>query len=101
VTGALEVSEEDGVVTVGSQKLEGWIHKNGACPTCVSPTIYYEKYDAVFCPQCNQWLESQCGDPGCCYCPRRPDRPIAGGPDRAAVSGAMLRATHPDRGSED
>lgn len=78
VTATVRVSQEDGVVTVGCQRLEGWIQENSGCPACATPTVYYERYDAVFCPQCNRWLESQCGDASCGYCRQRPGRPLAG-----------------------
>lgn len=36
---------------------------------CVS---YNEKYDARYCTNCYTWMEVDCGDKDCCYCPGRP-----------------------------
>jgi hypothetical protein len=32
-------------------------------------------YDAKFCRRCDIWLEGACGDRGCEFCARRPERP--------------------------
>lgn len=34
-----------------------------------------EKYDAYYCPKCDAWLEGQCDDPLCRFCPGRPTNP--------------------------
>jgi hypothetical protein len=73
------LSEDDGVVSISTQTLEGWILE-GSCPACAARIVYHDKYDAAFCPQCNQWLESRCGDARCAYCARRPERPLTGEP---------------------
>lgn len=36
---------------------------------------YDERYDADYCPKCNEWLEKQCSDSDCFYCRSRPERP--------------------------
>jgi len=33
--------------------------------TCGHKGILNEKFDAYFCPDCDKWLESKCGDPNC------------------------------------
>lgn len=34
-----------------------------------------EKHDAYFCKVCDAWLESQCTDSDCEFCPNRPEKP--------------------------
>jgi hypothetical protein len=48
------------------------------CPDCNNLISYSEKYDAYFCPTCDEWLESKCSDPECIYCPQRPEKPNEG-----------------------
>lgn len=35
-----------------------------------------EKHDAMFCADCNEWIETACGDAGCEFCATRPPVPI-------------------------
>ena len=37
---------------------------------------YSEKYDAWYYPETNEWAEPKCHDPNCCYCVKRPERPL-------------------------
>ena len=39
------------------------------------PISYNERHDAYFCSTCDKWLENPCGDPLCCYCSKRPEKP--------------------------
>lgn len=48
---------------------------NNKCK-CGTTEVYYEKYDAYFCPKCNKWLESGCNDPNCEFCKDRPKKPL-------------------------
>lgn len=46
---------------------------------CGAASIRSEKYDAYYCPICNEWLESKCGDLAgdpCIYCKDRPEKPL-------------------------
>jgi len=43
---------------------------------CNSFEVYYDKYDAYFCPQCNLWLEKKCKNSDCEYCNKRPENPL-------------------------
>lgn len=70
----LEIEDEN-VVDVGGKKIKGMI-LDEMCDTCGSRKVYYEKYDAKFCPQENKWLENNCFDPQCDYCKNRPEKPI-------------------------
>ena len=45
------------------------------CDTCGKKIFYFCKYDAEFCSNCNKWLRSNCGDPDCSYCGKRPETP--------------------------
>jgi len=37
--------------------------------------IYSAKYDAVYCADCDEWLEGKCPDTECEYCSVRPEKP--------------------------
>ena len=64
-------------ITIDGVTVDGWRWGDGGiCPACRQQGYYYQAYDAVFCAECNAWLESRCGDPACCYCARRPERPL-------------------------
>jgi predicted RNA-binding Zn-ribbon protein involved in translation (DUF1610 family) len=56
------------------------------CNECGLPLMLSEAYDSVFCPQCDQWRESACLDPGCVACRERTSRPS---------EAADLRASNP------
>jgi hypothetical protein len=65
---------ENELVIIDEFKLDGWI-ENANCD-CGAPLVYFERYDAQFCPECNEWRQSRCGDRNCYYCPGRPERPL-------------------------
>lgn len=49
------------------------------CSTGPYPTEefpYSEKYDAFYDRNKNEWIDSKCHDPNCCYCVGRPERPL-------------------------
>ncbi len=48
----------------------------GNCEHCSSVILYFYKYDAFICPECNEWLEKGCNDPECMFCANRPDTPL-------------------------
>ncbi|MCD7991647.1 MAG: toxin-antitoxin system protein [Clostridia bacterium] len=50
-------------------------YAGGHCERCNEPLVLIFRYDAVCCPQCNQWVDEKCGDPDCCFCGGRPDTP--------------------------
>lgn len=37
---------------------------------------YNRELDVYICPACNQYMEPGCGQSGCVFCRRRPDRPL-------------------------
>jgi hypothetical protein len=72
----MNIMETDTTVIVDGFEFEGFIDDENLCKNCGNNQIYFDKYDAYFCPKCNLWLENKCGDPDCYYCPKRPDRPL-------------------------
>lgn len=44
------------------------------CPHCGSTGVYYEKYDAYACDECDVWIEGV-GEGYCLFCMERPERP--------------------------
>jgi hypothetical protein len=76
IGGVLVVSHEEAAwITIGSDTFEGWID-DVTCEKCNSRRIYYDTYDAFFCPPCNRWLEDICRDATCRFCITRPSRPL-------------------------
>ena len=49
---------------------------NERCRSCKAQVYYKHLYDAKYCRQCNQWLESACLDFDCVACNERPFRPL-------------------------
>ena len=47
------------------------------CEKCDATPRYNEKYDSYYCPQCNEWIESKCGDESCEFCKDRPEGPFS------------------------
>ncbi len=45
------------------------------CENCGQATIHAYRYDAEFCPTCNEWVGPPCG-PNCHHCGNRPERPL-------------------------
>jgi hypothetical protein len=67
----------DGTLMVKGSVIRGFIAEDRCCPKCEGPCVLYsDEYDAYLCPNCNTWLESQCSDPNCGYCPKRPSAPF-------------------------
>ena len=65
-----ENKREREIVFCGKWKIGGAILEV-RCDICDSNLIRFDKYDANFCPICNEWL-----DPNCSYCNNRPDTPF-------------------------
>lgn len=45
------------------------------CFMCNKQSSYKPEYDAVFCNECNIWLEKKCEDLECFFCSKRPQTP--------------------------
>lgn len=67
--------ENENIVNINQHKVGGFLSEEN-CPNCGTRKVYHEDFDAYFCPQENIWLESQCGDPECDYCKKRPKVPL-------------------------
>ena len=71
----MTITENNNIVNVNDESIVGFI-ADEVCPKCASKQVYYEKFDAYFCPQCNVWLENHCSDAKCSYCKDRPAKPL-------------------------
>jgi hypothetical protein len=69
------IEDENSIVHIGEKTINGFI-SDDECTTCNSKIIFSEDFDALFCPQCNRWLESKCADKNCDYCKNRPIKPL-------------------------
>lgn len=67
--------KDNNTVDIDGKKVEGFV-LDEVCDTCGSKKVYYEKYDANFCPQENKWIDNNCLDPQCDYCKNRPEKPL-------------------------
>jgi len=65
---------EDDLVVIDGIRIVGSL-EDGPCE-CGSRIVYFDRYDALFCPECNTWLQARCSDPRCGYCVRRPAQPL-------------------------
>jgi len=68
-------NDEARTVPIDGQTIEAW-PCNESLHDRLQSVFYYDKYDALFCPDCNVWLERACRDSLCPYCSGRPERPL-------------------------
>ncbi len=71
----VEFDEEKDAVVIDGIAIAGFIDSR-PCNTCGALLVYFDTYDASFCPHCNVWKEGRCLDPSCSYCRHRPKRPL-------------------------
>lgn len=71
----IEENQDEDLVRINGLEIAGHI-ADGNCSACQLPRIYYEDYDAYFCPRCNIWLEHSCSDSTCEFCTKRPQHPL-------------------------
>ena len=45
------------------------------CPKCRTLAVLSPRWDAIYCPQCREWLEPTCGFVSCEICRDRPQKP--------------------------
>lgn len=69
------IKEKENKIEVNNYEFEGFIDDQ-RCNECNQIQMYYDKYDAYFCPNCNLWKEKSCNDPECEYCRNRPSKPL-------------------------
>lgn len=67
-----------------TEALEAAECEGRTCPACGRPAFYSGRFDAMFCPACDQWLEETCCAPDCAYCRQRPERPSLARKDTAS-----------------
>ncbi|WP_456278493.1 hypothetical protein [Bacillus sp. AK128] len=72
----MKIKETKTGVSINGFEFEGHIDEDQSCTDCHHFLIYSDEFDAYFCPNCNEWIESKCSDPTCFYCPKRPDQPL-------------------------
>ncbi|MDW7650140.1 MAG: hypothetical protein SCK29_01955 [Bacillota bacterium] len=53
--------EHNSEVILGNIRIRGFI-SDEKCRKCNNVLIYYERHDALFCAECNKWVEKKCGD---------------------------------------
>lgn len=46
------------------------------CDKCGQNLYLSYIYDALYCPNCNEWKEEACDNPNCEYCAGRPLKPM-------------------------
>jgi len=46
------------------------------CVCDVAERVTSKKHDAIYCKQCNAWIEPICNDVTCSFCRDRPLRPM-------------------------
>ncbi len=63
-------------VIIDGYEVEGFIDDERTCNSCKTNEVFYEEYDAYFCPKCNLWTEDTCSDHKCEYCFSRPAKPL-------------------------
>jgi hypothetical protein len=71
----MDITVDGDKVIVNGYVLYGMI-TNTQCKTCGSELILHLTWDAMFCPQCNEWKEPKCKDPKCSECANRPNQPL-------------------------
>ncbi|AMO33817.1 hypothetical protein J2D69_10340 [Lysinibacillus sphaericus] len=71
----MKITEGYGKVMIDDFEFYGEM-KQDKCSKCKCNLLYYDDFDAYFCPKCNSWTESTCSDPTCKYCSSRPETPL-------------------------
>jgi len=60
---------------IGNQIITGFV-RDEKCDGCSCNLIYDDKFDADFCPNCNEWRDIRCPDTNCETCRNRPSKPL-------------------------
>lgn len=61
-------------------KLKRWsgygAYLKSKCQICETESLFfYDRFDAVCCLNCDEWMDKACSNPDCPYCSRRPATP--------------------------
>lgn len=59
----MKIVEAYGKVIIDDFEFDGQIEQEKLCSKCKFNLVYYDDFDAWFCPKCNNWIESKCSDP--------------------------------------
>lgn len=68
--------QDEVTITIDGVTVYGFPYEGASCSACGQQGYYYQNHDAVFCAQCNVWLEARCRDPEYWYCTTRPANPL-------------------------
>ncbi len=61
---------------MSSIEIENMYVADSVCSYCGEKSVYMcDEFDALFCIECDRWLERRCGDPNCEFCSERPPKP--------------------------
>ena len=66
---------EKNKLKIGNQTITGFV-RDEKCDRCSCNLIYDDKFDADFCPDCNEWKDIRCPDTNCEMCKNRPSKPL-------------------------
>lgn len=72
----MKVVETETSVIIDRFEIYGFINEE-LCKICKTNLVYYDDYDANFCPKCNHWTENKCSDNDCGYCANRTAKPLS------------------------
>ena len=72
----MKIVEVADKVIIDGLEFYGHLVRKQFCSKCKFNLVYFEKFDAYFCPKCNSWTEPTCSDPSCKYCAKRPQSPL-------------------------
>lgn len=72
----MKIEETDTTAIINGYEIKGFIDEQQNCKICSTYLIYYENYDAYFCPRYNFWTEKKCGDIKCDFCAKRLATPL-------------------------
>jgi hypothetical protein len=56
----MKIEETETSVIIDGYEIEGYIDKERNCHICNAHLVFFEDYDAYFCPYCNSWTEKKC-----------------------------------------
>ncbi|AVK84272.1 hypothetical protein C3943_12180 [Lysinibacillus sp. B2A1] len=72
----MKIKEDGYKVIIDNFVFDGQVEQDNFCTKCKFNLVYYDDFDAYFCPKCNSWIESKCSDSKCKYCFKRPEKPL-------------------------
>jgi hypothetical protein len=70
-------NDNDATVTINGRIMSGYVAHEESCNTCSEPSVFSLGHWAHFCPVCNYWMTTHCGDATCMFCVYRKTVPLA------------------------